>query len=94
MKTKLDDIFIDNLPTLDLHGETRDTARVLIKSFILDNYNLKNDKVVIIHGIGNGILKDETHKILKLSKYVEDYHLVMFNPGCTLVYLVKNSLKK
>ena len=51
MKTSLDDVFIDSLPTLDLHGETRDSARVLIKEFIYDNYVLKNEKVVIIHGV-------------------------------------------
>ena len=38
MKSKLDDVFIENLPTLDLHGEIRSSARVLIKEFIYDNY--------------------------------------------------------
>ena len=37
MKTVFDDIFIDNLPKLDLHGEIRDSARVLVKEFIQDN---------------------------------------------------------
>lgn len=85
----LDDVFIDNLPTLDLHGEIRDSARVLVKEFILDNYNLKNKKVLIVHGIGSGIIKDEVYKCLKQSKYVEDYHLNRFNIGCTLVYIKK-----
>ena len=31
MKTVFDDIFIDSLPKLDLHGEIRDSARVLVK---------------------------------------------------------------
>ena len=39
-----------NLPTLDLHGMDRDYARILINDFIRDNYNIKNDKVVIVHG--------------------------------------------
>ena len=38
MKTSLDDIFINSLPTLDLHGEIRDSARVLVNEFINDNY--------------------------------------------------------
>lgn len=87
MKTSLDDIFINNLPTLDLHGEIRDSARVLIKEFINDNYYLKNEKIVIIHGVGTGVLKDETHKILKNDKRVKEYHLNHYNPGCTLIYL-------
>ena len=57
--TALDDVFINNLPTLDLHGETRDSSRVLVKEFIEDNYVLRNKKVLIIHGVGKGIVKDE-----------------------------------
>ena len=52
-----DIIFIDNLPTLDLHGFDRETARVLINDFINDNIKLKNQFVIIIHGIGGGILR-------------------------------------
>lgn len=87
MKTSLDDVFINSLPTLDLHGEIRDSARVLVKEFIDDNYLLKNEKIVIIHGIGSGALKDETYKILKRDKRVLEYHLNHYNAGCTLVYI-------
>lgn len=87
MKTQLDDIFINSLPALDLHGEIRDSARVLVKEFIEDNYFLKNKKVLIIHGVGKGILKSEVYSILKKSKYVEEFHLNHFNAGCTIVYL-------
>ena len=87
MKTSFDDIFINNLPTLDLHGEIKDSARVLIKEFIYDNYVLKNNKVVIVHGIGTGAIKGEVIKVLKISKYVKEFHLNRYNSGCTLVYL-------
>ena len=87
MKSAFDDIFINSLPTLDLHGETRDSSRVLVKEFIYDNYSLKNNKVVIIHGVGKGIVKDEVYKCLKTNKYVENFHLNHFNQGCTLVYI-------
>lgn len=90
MKTSLDDVFINSLPTLDLHGEIRDSARVLVKEFIDDNYLLKNEKIVIIHGIGTGALKDETYKILKRDKRVLEYHLNHYNAGCTLIYLKKH----
>ena len=85
----LDDVFINNLPTLDLHGEIRTSARVLIKEFIYDNYCLKNTKVVIIHGIGTGVIKEEVNMCLKNNKYVESFHINRFNEGCTLVYLKK-----
>ncbi len=89
MKTSLDDIFINSLPTLDLHGEIRSSARVMVKEFIEDNYRLKNYKILIIHGIGTGAIKEEVHTILRTNKYVDEYHLNHFNAGCTLVYLKK-----
>ena len=91
MKDSLDDIFMDNFPTLDLHGEVRDSARVLIKEFINDNYFLKNRKIVIIHGIGTGALKEETYQILKKDKRVENFHLNHYNSGSTMIYLKKRS---
>lgn len=89
MKTSLEDIFINSLPTLDLHGEIRDSARVLIKEFIQDNITLKNERIVIVHGIGTGVLKEETHKLLKNDKRVKEFHLNHYNSGCTIVYLKK-----
>lgn len=90
MINSLDDIFIDNLPKLDLHGETRDSSRVLVKEFINDNYILKNNKIIIIHGIGKGIIKEEVYKILKKENKVKSFHLNHYNSGCTMVYLKKN----
>ncbi len=86
----IDDYFIDNLPTLDLHGEIRQSARVLVKEFINDNYVLENKKIVIIHGVGTGALRKEVNDILKKDKRVESFKVIGYNPGCTLVYLKKN----
>ncbi len=91
MKTSLDDMFINNLPTLDLHGEIRDSARVLVKEFISDNYYLKNEKIVIVHGVGTGALKDETYNVLRRDKRVKEFHLNHYNSGCTLIYLNKRN---
>ena len=88
----LEDIFIKNLPTLDLHGEITSSARVLVKEFIEDNYTLKNEKLVIIHGVGTGIIKNEVHKILHESKKVKSFHLNHYNSGCTMVFLIKRTL--
>ena len=78
-----------NLPTLDLHGIDRDYARILINDFILDNYNIKNQKVVIIHGIGTGIIRKTTQETLRKNKYVEEYKINNFNAGETLVSIRK-----
>ncbi len=76
-----------NIPQLDLHGENRDSARILVNEFVSDNYKLKKDIIVIIHGIGTGILRKEVHATLKSNKYVGKYYLDNFNIGCTIVEL-------
>ena len=78
-----------NLPTLDLHGIDRDYARILINEFILDNYNCKNLKVVIIHGNGTGIIKKTTQDTLRVNKLVSEYKINNFNAGETLVTIRK-----
>jgi DNA mismatch repair protein MutS2 len=79
----------NNLPTLDLHAIDRDYARILINDFIRDNYNIKNLKVIIIHGIGTGIIRKTTQEVLKKNKLVEDYKIDNFNPGMTVVNIIK-----
>lgn len=77
-------IYVDNLPTIDLHGFDRDSARVKTLEFIKDNKVMKNEIICIIHGIGNGILKDEVHNTLKKSKDIKEYKLFYNNVGCTI----------
>ena len=80
-----DIIYIDSLPTIDLHGYDRDTARVKTLEFINDNIKMKNEIICIIHGRGTGIVKNEVHNILKKSKDVLDYKLFYNNIGSTIV---------
>jgi len=82
-------ITYNNLPSLDLHGIDRDYAKILINDFIKDNYNIKNNKVIIIHGIGTGIIRKTTQEALKNNKLVEEYKIDNFNPGMTVVSLIK-----
>lgn len=77
------------MPTIDLHGEDRIGARILVKSFINDNYILGNLEFAIVHGVGQGILKKEVSNILKKDKRVLEYGTDYFNTGCTLVRIVK-----
>jgi dsDNA-specific endonuclease/ATPase MutS2 len=83
-----------NRPTLDLHGEIRGSARILVNEFIKDNLKMGNYELAIVHGIGEGILKKEVHEMLKKHKNVEEFHLDNFNSGCTLVKISKNLDKK
>lgn len=80
-----DVIFIDNLPKLDLHGLSRDIALVYIKDFINDNKKLKNEIILIVHGIGTGILKNTTHNYLRKNKDVIDFKTYYYNSGATIV---------
>ena len=91
--------FIDFLPKIDLHGMDRVCARIKTEEFINDNIKLKNKsfkktksivknkKVVIIHGKGMGIVKDEVYKVLIKNKKVIDFKLDAFNIGQTIVEL-------
>ena len=81
------DIFLNRYPSIDLHGFDRDSARVAVNDFVLENLIMKNDTIVIIHGIGSGILKREVHEALRVNKKVLNYKTDNFNSGCTIVKL-------
>ena len=66
---------------------TYDIAVVMTNDFIEENVILKQHKIVIIHGIGKGIVKNAMTKVLKENKNVIDYKVDIFNPGCTIVEL-------
>ena len=48
---------------------------------------MKNNVIVIIHGIGSHIVKTSVHEALKRNKYVLEYKLYNYNVGCTIVSL-------
>lgn len=78
-------IFIDNLPKLDLHGLDRETARVLVNDFVRDNIKMKNEVIVIIHGIGTGIVRKTVNETLKKNKNVLEFKSFYNNLGSTIV---------
>ncbi|MBP3920892.1 MAG: Smr/MutS family protein [Bacilli bacterium] len=85
----LDDvIFIDSFPTLDLHGFDRESSRVLVNDFINDNRKMKNDIVVIIHGIGSGVVRKIVNETLKRNKNVLEYKSFYNNLGATIVKII------
>ena len=87
MERKVYDIFLERYPKIDLHGYDRDSARVAVNDFIMENVFLGNDTIIIIHGIGMGIVKKEVHEVLKQNKNVLEYKTDNFNAGCTIVKL-------
>ena len=78
-------MILSSYPKLDLHGMDREYATFKVKEFIDDCYKLKYEKIVIIHGIGTGVLKDAVRSYLQKDKRVLEYKLDFMNPGCTIV---------
>ena len=88
MKNKSINPFTALLPSIDLHGEDRVNARIMTEEFIKDNIKLRNKKILIIHGKGSGIVKNEVYKLLKNNKNIKSYELDMFNDGATIDELI------
>ena len=84
---KIVDPFLDFLPSIDLHGYDRVLARIKTEEFIKDSVLLRNKKVIIIHGKGEAIVKEEVFKTLKKNKNVESFKLNAMNIGSTIVNL-------
>ena len=83
----MEDIFLKNLPFIDLHGYDTETARVATNDFINDSLVMKNKKILIIHGRGKGLVKKSVHEVLSQRKEVIKFHTDNLNDGCTIVYL-------
>lgn len=78
------------MPILNVHGETRDTVKFIVESYIKDNIKLENEYIGIIHGRSSSILKDAIHTILKQNKNVISWQVDIFNPGITIIKLKVN----
>ena len=90
---KLNDIvFIDSLPSIDLHGFDAEYAKIKINEFIKDNYIMGNENIVIVHGIGGGTIKKATLETLSKNKLVIDYKIFSGNVGCTIVEIMKKKM--
>lgn len=81
----INDLFLDRLPKIDLHGFDRESARVMVNDFVDEAYLMGYEDIVIIHGIGSGIVKDMVQDTLARNKRVLEYHIDGFNNGCTVV---------
>lgn len=82
-----DYMMFGNLPSLDLHGYDRDTARVAINDYIRDSITEGHEFINIIHGIGSGIIRKTTIEVLSKNKKVINFKSSYFNQGSTVVQL-------
>lgn len=77
---------------LDLHGENVPVAKILLRDFINQCYNLNERKAIIIHGKGEDVLRKLVKEELSKNKKVKSFGLDMFNAGVTNVELDKKSV--
>lgn len=72
---KIGSPFLNILPSLDVHGYTRETVYVPVNDFINDNIKLRNEKIVIIHGNGYKILSREIKERFSKDKRVKKLYI-------------------
>jgi len=80
-------MYLSSIRSVDLHGMDRITAKIMVDEFISDLIKLKENKGVIIHGIGTGVLRKEVTDYLKHDKRIKEYKLDFMNPGCTIIVI-------
>lgn len=85
----INDIFLERLPKIDLHGYDRDSARVAVNDFVDEAFLMGYSEVLIIHGIGSGAVRDTVQEVLSRNKKVISYHINGMNVGCTVVKIKK-----
>ena len=90
---ELNDIFLDMLPKIDLHGYDRESARVKVNDFVEEAYKMNYEKIILIHGVGSGIVKETVQETLYKNKKVISHHIVGTNIGCTIALIKKKDSK-
>lgn len=88
-----EDPFIKILKGIDLHGETSDTAPLVIKDFVKESYTLGRNKIYFIHGRHGKVIKKVVQEELQKNKLVEKYYIYGQNDGITIVELKNNTSK-
>ena len=84
---KIIDPFLYNVPHLDIHGYDRYGAMAIVNNFIDNSLRIDAKKIVVVHGKGEGILKNELHNYLKHDRRVLDYKTNNYNDGETIINL-------
>lgn len=79
-------------PNIDIRGKRLDEAIEIVTRFIDDAIMVDMGQVSILHGKGNGILREEIRKYLKITpgvKSFRDEHIERGGTGITIVELDK-----
>jgi DNA mismatch repair protein MutS2 len=82
--------FNEDVPTVDLHGLTRDQAVHSLENELHHQFMLRSDVLRVIHGRGSGALRDAVHAYLRkepLVAYFRDATLPGIQDGVTVVVL-------
>ena len=80
-------IITSKTPKLDLHHEIGSMVESLVNEFILDNYKMHQNVIIIIHGISGKVVKTRLYEVLSENKLVEKYYVDNWNIGQTIVEL-------
>jgi DNA mismatch repair protein MutS2 len=81
---------MDYSPNLDLRGRRGEEVLPLIQTFIDEGYMLGVKNLRIVHGKGDGILREVTRNLLRTMSQVgklEDEHADRGGAGVTLITL-------
>src|SRR5690606_36094274 len=81
---------MDFSPNLDIRGKRGEEVFLLIHNFIDEGHMLGFNELRIVHGNGDGILRDITRDLLRGMRSVakfQDEHADRGGPGVTLVTL-------
>lgn len=84
---RINDPFIANFPSIDIHGYDRFYAVLKVKEFLNDCYKTGFFDLIVIHGKGEYILKKAVHEYLKTEKLVIEFKTHNLNEGMTVVKL-------
>ena len=72
---------------VDLHNLELYEALKVAEAAVNEGIVQKQEKLDLIHGIGDGILKKELHSMLEnYSNVIDKFELDPFNPGRTKVF--------
>lgn len=76
--------FLVNLPIIDLHDETSETAIYRLQEFINEQVIIGHNKIIAIHGIGQGILRASVRDYISQHRQYT-YELDIYNDGMTII---------
>ncbi len=77
MKSKTENI----QPTINVRGENLDSAKMDVDKYLDDAFMAGLREVTVIHGRGEGILREGIHSMLKSHKHVKSFKKGAYNEG-------------